>query len=201
MSNPYQSPSYDPKHFQDAPYQPMAGANDYGWVSQVRIVAVLNAVQGGFEIPIGLMYIGAAFFIPAMMRMDQGNNPNFRNGNGPPEEVGWILFGVYLAMGLPVLLVGILRIWAGVSNYRFRGRMLGLVSLVVGLVSLFSCYCAPTGVAILIYGLIVMLNPAVKMAFEMGDRGMPASQILASFVPYRTQPMDPPNSSWPPQQP
>jgi hypothetical protein len=197
MSNPYQSPNYQPQHFQDPAFQPPAGANEYGWVSQTRIVAILNMVQGGLELPVGLMYVGLAFFFPAIVKLDQANNPNFRN-EAPPEEMIWFLFAVYMTIGVCVILSGVLRLWAGFSNYRFRGRMLGIVSLVLGMVSVFSCYCAPTGLAILIYGLIVLLNTAVKMAFDMGDQGMSTDQILAAFMPYRPAAGQPPASPWPP---
>ena len=55
MSNPYQSPSYDPKPFQDAAANGGAVPSGFGWVNQVRIVAILNAVQGGLEAAIGLV--------------------------------------------------------------------------------------------------------------------------------------------------
>ncbi len=195
MSNPYQSPAFDPQHFKDVPFQSPVGANDYGWVSQVRIVAVLNGVQGALEIPIGLLYVGMAFFIPALMEAGNANRPP---GNGPPPEFGMMMTVIYLAVGIPVLIAGVLRILAAVRNFQFRSRTLGIISMVLGLVSMFSCYCAPTGIALLVYGLLVYLNPAVRMAFAMGDEGVPASQILATFVPFRTGPQAPPPGSWPP---
>jgi hypothetical protein len=70
--------------------------------------------------------------------------------------------------------------------------------MVIGMGSVLSCYCAPTGIALLVYGLIVYLNPAVKLAFEMGAQGIPASQILATFVPFRGGPPMPPPGTWQP---
>lgn len=198
MSNPYQTPSFDSKHFQDAAYQPPP--NNYGWVSQVRIVSVLNAVQGGLEIPVGLMYLAAAGFIPTVIRMEQANNPN--QPNAPPEEMIWFLTGLYLFMGVPALLGGILRIVAGIRNFQFKSRTLGILSFVLGLGSLFSCYCTPTSIAIAVYGLIVMLNPAVKYAFDMGAQGMTSAQILNAFLPYPPQQgYAPQPGQWPPSQP
>ena len=95
----------------------------------------------------------------------------------------WVLAGVYLAIGIPVLISGILRIVAGVQNYRFKGRTLSLVSIIVGMATLFSCYCAPTAMGLLVYGLILHLNPAVRAAFEMGRKGHSADQILAGSRP------------------
>lgn len=190
MSNPYQSPSYDPKQFQDYPQLPQSSG--FGWVSQIRIVAILNCVQGGLELIIGLMMVFAAVFVPMMMKMD--------NRNPPPPGMEWILPVVYLGIGIPVLLAAILRIYAGIQNFRFRSRTLGIVSLVCGLVSMIACYCAPTGIGMLIYGLIVYLNPAVQAAFEMGEKGVPTDRILSSFLPYPPQsygqpPFQPPPSA------
>jgi hypothetical protein len=196
MSNPYQSPAFDPKQFHDSPFQAPVGVNDYGWVSQVRIVAILNGVQGALEIPMGLMYVGMAFFIPAIFEMGAANQPP--GAAGPPPEMLTFMTVLYLVMGIPVLLAGALRIVAAWSNFHYRGRTLGILSMVLGMGSALSCYCAPTGIALLVYGLIVYLNPAVKMAFAMGAEGIPAGQILATFVPFRGGPPLPAPGTWQP---
>jgi len=184
MNNPYQSPAFDSKQFQDQPLLPQAGAQDYSWVSQVRIFAILNAVQGTLEIPMGLFTTGMAVLFPTLIRMDKARNPN---ADGPqPEEFMWFIAGLYLAIGLPVLASGILRLVAAYRNYRFQGRTLGMVSICAGLGSMLSCYCAPTAIGILVYGLILFLNPAVKVAFEMARQGQSADQILAAFSPYQS---------------
>jgi hypothetical protein len=191
MSNPYQSPSPNA-------YQPLGAPGyvpsdpGYGWVNQIRIFAVLNAVQGVLEVLMALLYISMAFFVPAMMQLERANNPNVRQ---PPEELFWFMLAVYGGMGLAVLVAAILRLCAAWSNYKYRGRTLAIVSVVGGMLSMLGCYCAPTAVALLVWGLILMLNPAVKAAFEMGEQGYAPDQILAAFMPYR-QPMPgtPPNN-------
>jgi hypothetical protein len=45
-----------------------------------------------------------------------------------------------------------------------------------------ACYCAPTSIGVLVYGLIVYFNPAVVAAFELGKRGLRGDAILASFA-------------------
>jgi len=197
MSNPYQSPAFDPKQFQDQPVYVTAAASDYSWVNQVRIFAILNAVQGMLEIPMGCMTTGMGAALPTMIRMGKAKNPG-----GPPldsndETMLWVLSLVYLGIGLPVLTSGILRIIAGWQNYRFKGRMIGMVSIIVGLGTMFSCYCAPTAVGLLVYGLIIFVNPAVKAAFEMARQGRSPEQILAAFNPYQATFYSPP----PPQPP
>jgi len=197
MSNPYQTPAFDPKQFQDQPAYAPTAANDYGWVSQVRIFAILNAVQGILEIPMGLFLSGIGVAMPALQRLQKNNNP------GPigETEQSMILFitVLYVAIGIPLLISGVLRVAAAWQNYRFKGRILSLVSIIVGMATLFSCYCAPTALGLLVYGLILHLNPAVTAAFEMGRQDRTADQILAAFNPYQptlygsAAPASPPN--------
>jgi hypothetical protein len=182
MINPYQPPAFDARQFQDAPsYTP--GSEAYGWVKQVRTFAVLNAVQGALEIPVGLMMSGMSVFLPTLARLDRNANGN----NGDQGQIDtwmlWLMAGIYLAIGLPVLASGILRIVAGVKNYRFGGRTLAMVSLILGMASMLTCYCAPTAMGLFVYGLILHMNPAVKAAFEMARQGRTAPEILAAFSP------------------
>jgi hypothetical protein len=186
MSNPYQPPSFDPNQNQDAAYP--ATHPGFGWVNQVRIVAVLNCVQGGLEIPLGLMLMAASLFVPTILQAQKGSMPP---GAVPPQQMEQILKITYLAIGTPMVLAGVLRIYAGIQNFRFRSRMLGIASLALGLVSVVGCYCSPTSIAVLIYGLIVYLNPAVATAFDMGRQGMHGSAILAAFATNRPSAMPP----------
>lgn len=192
MSNPYQPPAFDPKQFQDAPYgaygtQPTVSGG-FGWVSQVRIVAILNSVQGGLELVMGLGLVGVAIAVPYFIAAERAAG----RGGGQPAEMEWILPLAYGGLGSVFLLAGIVRIYAGIQNFRYRGRILGIVSFCLGLVSMLGCYCAPTAIGVLIYGLIVYLNPAVTAAFEMGAQGMKGDAILASFA--APQPYQPPPS-------
>ena len=198
MSNPYQAPSFDPKHFQDyaTPFPPPQNTG-FGWVQQVRVVAILNCVQGGLECLMGTFASGMGIFVSIMLQMER-RNPNIPN-NGPPPGMEWLIGGVYLVIGVAVLAAGILRIYAGLQNFRYRKRVLGIVSFFCGLVSMIGCYCAPTSIGMLIYGLIVYLNPAVQAAFEMGDKGTPTDAIFTAFLPYPPQNFGPPQNYVPPQ--
>ena len=136
MANPYEPPSFDPQKFQDAAYAPPQPQPGFGWVNQVRIVAILNCVQGGLECAMGLMMISFAVVIPMMIRMDPNARP-------PPPEMDWLLPLIYAGFGTPVLLAGILRIYAGVQNFRYRSRVLGIISIIAGMVFMFGCYWQP----------------------------------------------------------
>lgn len=196
MSNPYQPPSFDSQQFQDQPAFPPGSAYNYSnWVRHVRTFAVLNLVQGILEILFGLMMSAAGAFFPIMARMDEFKKAAAEGGDGPPpEQVMWMVGGVYLVIGVVVLICGILRIVAGIQNYRFKGRTLGFVSLIVGMAPVFTCYCAPTAIALLVFGLIIFLDPAVKAAFEMIKQGRTIDQVLATFTPYQAAPAGPPQS-------
>ena len=182
MSNPYESPYSDPYQQPARPYgygQP-TGHERTPLVQQVRIIAILNAVQGGLEVIMGLIQGSMAFFFPALMMMEQGN----QGPGAPPDEFFWVIGLIYGVIGLVLLTGGGLRIFAAIRNYRYRGRMLGIVSFGVGLLSIITCYCAPTAIGLLVWGLIAYLNPSVMQAFEMGEQGESPEQIMQHFSPY-----------------
>ena len=92
------------------------------------------------------------------------------------------MFGViYGGMGLAALIAGILHLVAGIRMYQFRSRRLAVAAATAGMLSVLSCYCAPTSVGVGVYGLVVLLNQQVSEAFAMGEAGYPASDILGHF--------------------
>jgi len=185
MSNPYQSPqsSFDSKLFQDPP-PGLIGGSEYGWIQQVRVYAILSAFQAALELPMGALLLFVGSIVPVMMTRET-NDP-------PPQEVVWGMMGYYLTEGCIVLLSAVLRLVAAYRNFYFKSRALGFLAMGLGLASMFACYCAPTTIAIFIYGLIVFRNPAVKVAFEMGAQGRTPAEIFAAFTPYRTYSPPPP---------
>jgi hypothetical protein len=189
--NPYQPPPFDPKQFQDQAAYVGSSTSDYGWVSQVRVFSVLNAVQGVLEIPMGLMTSGVGALFPALIQMAEAENRN-AGQPPPPTEFFWLMAAFYLAIGIPVLISGVVRIIAAIRNYRFRGRTLGMVSIILGLSTMLSCNCAPTAVGLLVYGLILFMNPAVKVAFQMVEQGHSVDQVLAAFNPHQQTYYQPP---------
>ena len=130
MSNSYQTPAFDPRQFQDQPAGPAAayGAN---WVGHVKTFAVLNAIQGVLEILMGLVHCALGVLMPFISRMKDVQEAQ-AGDEMPPEQFFWVFGAVYVALGLVALASGILRIVAGVQNYRFKSRVLGLVSIIVG---------------------------------------------------------------------
>lgn len=117
-------------------------------------------VQGCMELLMGLFLIGMAGVFPALLAMEQGR------ANGPEPPPVWLFVGIYGVMGLGISIPGILRIIAGFNVYRFRRRMFGIVANCVGFLTMFTCYCAPTAIALGVYSLIVLLQPSVVQAFD-----------------------------------
>jgi hypothetical protein len=161
------SPQWSSDYFRDAAGD--ATRQSRGLVGHVPIVAILLMAQGGLELAFGLLCLGYCALVFVL----------------PPEVMGgidagvmFVLMGVFAVSGLAC---GGLRIMAGLSNWSYRRRMLGITALGVGLASMFNCYCAPTAIALAIYGLIVYVNESVVAAFELGTQGRSKAEIQAAF--------------------
>jgi hypothetical protein len=168
-SNPYASPS---------PLKPGTGLdadafpND-SFVRQITAVGILTIIQGLLELVYGAFVAVMAFIIPNSVAKDA----SLRGVNQPAEMV-LILFWLYLVMGLVPLLIGVIRIIAGVLTIRRRARVFVIVSHIVGLASIVSCYCAFTGIGLAVYSLIVLFQPSVRAAFQQGrDNWEPPKQF------------------------
>ena len=180
MENPYQSP--------EAPFAPgsqpavMPPYQRPGrLVHHVRIIAILMMVQGGLEVLAGIGLIGLGVFMPQFMAMQMETMPQRQQQMQLPPELFWIMFAMYGGMGLVALVAGILHGMAGMRNYRFQGRRLGIVAASAGLLTLFTCYCLPTAIGVAVYGLIVLLNREVAEAFAMVEAGHSPDDVLAHF--------------------
>lgn len=195
--DPYRSsvPGGDANPFRDNPYatpgQPvdaLAGGLAYppppgnrGLVTHVPVVAVFMMVQGILELIMGIGLIGLGFGMPFLMQEELQKNPP-RGGGPTPEMMSWILIGVYGVLGLLVLSGSALHLIAGIRNYRYRSRTLGIIALITGMATtLITCYCAPTAIAIGVYGLVCYLNPSVAQAFQMVESGKSQSEMLMWF--------------------
>lgn len=195
--DPYRGsvPGGEENPFRDNPYaasDPMLGdksgapvvvmpAGNRGLVTHVPVVAVFMIVQGFLELLMGIGLVGLGFGMPFLMQDELRRNPP--GGDGPnPEMMSWIFIAVYGVLGLLVLFGSALHIFAGFFNYGYRARTLGIVALIAGMATtLVTCYCAPTAIAIGVYGLVCYLNPSVTQAFQMVANGTPKSEVLNWF--------------------
>lgn len=144
-------------------------------VRHVRTVAILMIVNGALQALMGVVYgaMGPVMFI--MTR--QGS------AGGPPDQTVMlgVMAGVYIALGLLVVLAGVLNIIAGTRALKFRNRIFVLVGLFANALVLPTFYCAPTSIGVLIFGILVFFHAEVVHAFELGDQGVPAAEILKRF--------------------
>jgi hypothetical protein len=143
--------------------------------SQVTVIAILMIVQGVLELLAGLLFTGAAFFVPAMLEKQQGGGQF--PGPGLPANFKEIATIVYLVMGVCGLVAAGLHLVAGIRNLSYRGRTLGLVALFAGAISIGTCYCSLTTIGLLIYGAIVYFNEETARAFELGEQGLSVAEI------------------------
>jgi len=73
---------------------------------------------------------------------------------------------VFVLLGMFPLGVGIARFIAGIQNYKWRGRTFGIVTHCLGFITLCTVYCAPTAIALAVYGFIVYLDKDVAAEFQ-----------------------------------
>jgi hypothetical protein len=177
MENPYQSPE-EPCASPDRRSLGELDRRPPGLVGHVRVLAILMLVQGALELVMALGFGAMAIVMPRIMEADLHRGPN------PPQMppnfsmIFGIEFGVFGAM---VLTAAVLHITAGLRNYRFRGRILGIVAMAGGVLTFLTFWCLPTAIGLGVYGLIVYLNGSVSEAFRMGEAGCSTNEILTTF--------------------
>jgi hypothetical protein len=171
--NPYQSPAG--QYGANQPTWQNQPPIDVGLARQIPIVAILMIVQGVLEILVSFGLVAMAFFLPQQIV----NDPNALPPNFEPGTFTKMITGVYVGLGAVLFIIGALKIFAGIQNYSYRGRILGVIGLVSGMGAIFGCYCLPTAIALMIYGLIVYLNSGSERAFALGTQGYTREQIRA----------------------
>jgi hypothetical protein len=145
---------------------------------QVNTISILLIVQGSLECAMGLLYAAMG---PLMFGLMQTPSPSRSGGPPPPEEMAGIISGVYIVIGLFAIACGVLKIVAGIKNRKYRGRTLGYVALISGILMIFTCYCGITGIGLAIWGLIVYSNETTRRAFQLGEEGLSPDEIIATM--------------------
>lgn len=124
-------------------------------------------LQGSFEATLGLLFTTFAAFLAS------GRVP-FSLSGVPAEHMTGLA-----VVGPGLLAAGGLKVFAGVRNHSYRGRLLGIVAMASGSLSVLTCLLAPTALALLLYGLKVYGHPQVERAFLMGEQGFSPEWIRA----------------------
>jgi hypothetical protein len=139
-------------------------------VSQVKVVGILMLIHGIFVCLMG----GILAAMGPVMLMAPGGP----GGGGPPT----ILAVIYIAIGAVVLACGAVQSIAGYRVMYFRNRAFGLVALFLNILPMLTCYCAPTGIAMMVYGLIILFNSDVARGFEMVAGGATPDDVLRELT-------------------
>jgi hypothetical protein len=144
-------------------------------LTQIRIISILMIIHGLLLMAVGGLYLFFAMFMPSFVI---GQNKQIQQPGGPsPEDLEMILLVTYAGMSAAGILPGILQVIAGIANVRLKGRIFGMIALGCGVLSVGTCYCAPTGIALCIYGLIIYFHDTASKAFELSSKGMSYSDI------------------------
>lgn len=162
------APQWHTDYFRDAPARGHAKLGR-GLIGHVPVVAWLMIVQGIMELLLGLFALSVAILI--LFVPDEAFSAGDRR----------MITIIYAIIAVPSLAIAALHIVAGIYSLFYRRRRLGITALAIGLASVLTGLCAPTGIALAIYGLIVFINDSVVAAFQMGDQGRSRAEINAAF--------------------
>lgn len=190
MTNPFESP----QPVAQPGIAPEIGSGQpkrSGLIRHVPVVAIFMMIHGAIVALLGVGMLGMAIFLPHFMReaMREGMQEAIRQQEEEGgEEIAQqmqeatdqmtVVMGVtYGVMGTGFLLCGGLSVFAGARNLGYRNRVLGIVALAIGFVPVFTCWCAPTAIGVGVYGLIVLLNSDVAIAFQLREQGCTTDQI------------------------
>ena len=174
FDNPYLPPSSDePDHAAiDPDMDDDVDPRTIGKARYVPWVAILMIVHGVLMLVAALGLIGMiVFFVPQlseqvekqqqMQRQQNPNAPQFTK-----EGMAAILYATYGAMSAFLFVIGALGIYAGIRNYGYQNRILGIITMVLNMGSILFCWCLPFSIGLLIFGMIVYLSPEADRAFR-----------------------------------
>ena len=179
------------------PYDPIQGSSGHeidddirlpegqtrGMTGQAGIVGALMIVQGVMDLAAAGFAAFYALLFPQMMNAMQQQQGG-QAGQAPAMPAGaleTIMFGAgAVAVGLVV--IGLLLIYAGIGVMRFQQRTIAMISLALGLLTLFTCYCFPTSLLLAGYGFVFLLNQPVSLAFDLRGRGHAVRRIQQAFL-------------------
>jgi hypothetical protein len=139
-------------------------------------------INGCLVALMGMLYtiMGPAMF--AMMEMDK------QNVRQDDKIVLGVMSGVYLGCGAVLLAIGVMHVISGIMALRYKGRVFAIVTLFTNIITLLTCYCAITGIAVLIFGLIVFFNSEVTETFRLVAKGMSVDDAVEAAEGGRRRP-------------
>jgi Cytochrome oxidase complex assembly protein 1 len=144
-------------------------------VQHVRQLGGLMIAQGILSCGVGFISLAVGPLNLIFLSKQRSDFPFFG------KVVPWL----YIVSGLLILTSGVLNILAGVKVRRFQNRPLAIVALATNAVYLFSFFnlpCFPIALALMIFGLVVVLNQDVRRAFDGTAESSGMLQVTPSVV-------------------
>jgi hypothetical protein len=152
-------------------------------VSQVPIIGILLIVNGVLCILYGIVLMGMGPFMQWMFGMQAAQAPPEAQAQlKQMQEMMRIFTYVYVVQGIANAVGGAINIAAGIPAMRYRRRTFVIVGLFSTVATFASCYCLPTSLGLMIWGLIVMFQKDVDEAFKMGAAGRSVDEIKSRFA-------------------
>ena len=128
------------------------------FVGQVPMLGTVMIVHGVLVGGLGLYFlVFGGFFAQSVATAPASSAPD--------DPFAGFMLGAFSLIGLVHMVPGVLQVWAGVQLRAFRSRGLALAGLGAGLVTVLGCYCSPTSIAMLVWGLIVLMHEDVRARF------------------------------------
>ena len=88
---------------------------------------------------------------------------------------------VCIVMSVGAGILSFMHFLAAYFGFNYKHRVFGIATMILGLTTVFTFYCAPTSIGLAVYGLIIYFNPAVVKAFQLRKAGMDKQEMLAQF--------------------
>lgn len=172
--NPYRSPSTNEPASAEIPsdVDENVDPRKIGKARYVPVIAIMMIVHGVLMLLAGCGLIAVTVFMTPQIGQQIANQQEMQrrqNPNAPqiPQEgMTNLLYGVYGTMSAVLFAIGVLGIYAGVRNYGYHNRVLGIITLVLNMGSILFCWCLPLSVGLLIFGMIIYLSPEADRAFQ-----------------------------------
>lgn len=133
-----------------------------GRAQHLPLLSILSIIHGAVLVAASIFYTLVYAGVGSMMFVSPPAPPPGGGEQPPPELFGGIMFGIAIVYGFLHFIPGLLQIVAGVRMRKRRGRVFAIVAFASGVLTVLGCYCMPTAIALMIFGLVVMLDPSVR---------------------------------------
>lgn len=124
----------------------------------LMVHGALLVLMAGF---LGIYGVSLGISFGSMPAPDPSTDPLAPDPRWLEDVMLWTMVVMTLVHGA----AGAIQLFAGWRIRTFRSRGVGIAALFAGLGGLIGCYCGLTAIALLVWGLIVLLHSAVAERF------------------------------------